>query len=95
MRADPRDRFKTLPLEAQTLLSEGQVSEAIRSLRDSHGIGRREAKAWVNAHIAQEPILRVQLEAQRLELRRKRLLVFLLVDTVVVAAVIWYVYFRP
>jgi hypothetical protein len=95
VRADPRDRFKTLPLEAQTLLSEGQVSEAIRSLRDSHGLGRKEAKAWVNAHIAQEPILRVQLEAQRLESRRKRLLVFLLVDACLVAAVVWYFFFKP
>jgi hypothetical protein len=95
MRAEPRDRFKTLPLEAQTLLSEGQVGEAIRSLRDSHGVGRREAKAWVDAHIAQEPILRVQLEAQRRESRRKGFLAFLVVDAFVVAALIWYVFFRP
>jgi hypothetical protein len=95
MRAEPRDRFKTLPLEAQTLLSEGQVGEAIRSLRDSHGVGRREAKAWVDAHIAQEPILRVQLEAQRRESRRKGFLVFLVFDAFVVAALIWYVFFRP
>jgi len=95
VRADPRDRFKTLPLEAQTLLSEGQVGEAIKSLRVSHGLGRREAKAWVDAHIAQEPILRVQLEARRLESRRKGFLVFLLVDAFLVAALIWYVFFRP
>lgn len=95
MRAEPRDRFKTLPLEAQTLLSEGQVGEAIKSLRVSHGVGRRDAKAWVNAHIAREPILRVQLEAQRLESRRKGLLVFLVVDTFVVAALVWYFFFKP
>jgi hypothetical protein len=95
VRAEPRDRLKALPLEAQTLLSEGQVGEAIKSLRVSHGIGRRDAKAWVNAYIAQEPILRVQLEAQRLESRRKGFLVFLVVDAFLVAALIWYFFFKP
>jgi hypothetical protein len=94
VRADPRDRFKVLPLETRTLLSEGQVGEAIKSLRVSHGLGRRKAKAWIDAHVAQEPILRVQLEAQRLESRRKGFLVFLVVDAFLVAAVIWHVFFR-
>jgi hypothetical protein len=95
MRAEPRDRFRKLPIEAETLLSEGNVMEAIKCLRVSHGLGRRDAKAWINAYIAQEPIVRVQLEAQRREARRKAALVFFVVGAFVTAAVIWFVFFRP
>ncbi|MBC8025181.1 MAG: hypothetical protein H7Y89_04265 [Steroidobacteraceae bacterium] len=95
MRAEPGDRFKPLPLEAQTLLTEGNTIEAIKSLRLSHGLGLKEAKDWVEAHIAQNPILRVQLEAQRRESRRKGLLAFFFVDAVLVAAIVWYFFFKP
>jgi hypothetical protein len=95
MRAERRDRFRPLPLEAQTLLTEGQVIEAINSLRTSHGLRRKDAKAWIDAHIADEPILRVQLEAQRRESRRKGFLVFLVVDALLVAGLIWYFLFKP
>jgi hypothetical protein len=95
MRAEPRDRFRKLPIEAETLLSEGKLAEAIKCLRVSHGLGRRNAKAWINAYIAQEPIVRVQLEAQRREARRKGFLVFFVAIAFVAAAVIWFVFFRP
>jgi hypothetical protein len=95
MRADPTDRFKPLPLEAHTLLTEGRFIDAIKSVRLSHGLGLKDAKDWVDAHIAQDPILRVQIEAQRRESRRKGLTVFLIVDAVLVAGLIWYFYFKP
>jgi hypothetical protein len=87
--------LKPLPLEAQILLAEGKVIDAIKSLRASHGLGLKDAKDWIDAHIAQDPILRVQLEAQRLETRRKALMIFLVVDAIVVAAVVWYFFFKP
>jgi hypothetical protein len=95
VRAAPGDRFKPLPLEARTLLTEGRKIEAIKSVRLSHGLGLKEAKDWIDAHIAQDPLLRVQLEAQRLESRRKGLRLFLIVDAIVVAALVWYFFFKP
>jgi hypothetical protein len=95
MRADPGDRFKPLPLEAQTLLTEGRVIDAVKSLRLSHGLGLKDAKDWIDAHVARDPILRVQLEAQRRESRRKGLTVFFIVDAVLLAAFIWYFFFKP
>lgn len=86
MRAEPR--FKPLPPEPATLLNEGRLIDAIKSLRQSHGLGLREAKAWVEWHIAQDPMLRVQLETRQREARRRFFLWFLLVDAVIVAAVI-------
>jgi hypothetical protein len=69
VRAEPR--FRALPLEAATLLSEGKVIEAIKVVRNTEGAGHREARARVDAHIAQDPILRVQIETQRQARRRK------------------------
>jgi hypothetical protein len=88
MRADPK--FKPLPAEPATLLTEGRMIEAIKVLRNSSGIGLKEAKDWVDWHIAQDPMLRVQLETRQRETRRKFFLWFLLVDAVIAAGVIYY-----
>jgi hypothetical protein len=95
VRADPSDRFKPLPLEAQTLLGEGHVIGAVKSVRASHRLGLKEAKDWVDAHIAQNPLLRVQLEAQQREARRKFFFWFFVVDAIVIAAVIYWFYYAP
>jgi ribosomal protein L7/L12 len=47
MYADPR--FKPLPLEAVTLLNEGRVIEAIKSVREAEQLGLKEAKGRVDA----------------------------------------------
>ena len=92
MRAEPR--FKALPLEAATLLSEGKVLEAIKVVRNAEGTGRREAKARVDAHIAQDPILRVQIETQQQAKRRKFFFWFVVVDLAITAAIIYWFFYR-
>ena len=95
MRAEPYGRFKPLPVEAQTLLGEGRVIDAVKSVRLSHHMGTREAKDWVDAYIATEPLLRVQLETRRKATRRKVFAVMLVLDAVVAAALIWYFFYLP
>jgi hypothetical protein len=92
MRADPR--FKPLPPEPATLLTEGRLIEAIKVLRETQGIGRRQARAWIEWHIGQDPMLRVQLETQQRERRRKFFLWFLVVDAVITAAIIYLLFYR-
>jgi len=93
MRADPR--HKPLPPEPVTLLNEGRLNEAVESLRNSHGLDRRRAREWIDSHIDDNPVLRVQLETIRRARRRRFFAWFLLVDAVVAAAVIWYlIHFR-
>ena len=92
MRAEPR--FKALPLEAATLLSEGNVIEAIKVVRRIEGAGRREARARVDAHIAQDPILRVQLETQQQAKRRKFFFWFVVVDLVITAGIVYGFFYR-
>jgi hypothetical protein len=95
VRAEPYGRFKPLPTEAQTLLGEGRIIEAVRSVRASHNMAVRDAKDWVDAHIASEPLLRVQLETRRKAVRRKWFAVLLGFDALVAAALIWYFFYLP
>jgi len=93
MRADPR--HGPLPPEPATLLTEGRTMDAIKSLRESHGLGFRQARAWIEAHIADNPVLRVQLEAQQRARRRRLFAWFLLADGVIAALVIYYLFYLP
>lgn len=95
MRAEPYGRFKPLPVEAVTLLNEGKVIEAVKSVRASNNLGLREAKDWIDAHIASEPLLRVQLETRQREVRRKIFLGFLVFDAIVAAGLIYYFFYMP
>jgi hypothetical protein len=86
--------FKPLPLEAATLLQEGRVPEAIKAVREAEHIGGRAARKRIDAHLAQEPLLRAQLQAQRQAARRRFFFWFLLVDALIVAALIWWFFYR-
>lgn len=88
MRAERR--FKPLPLEAATLLAEGKTVDAIELLRRAESSSLREAKARVEAHIAQDPLLRVQIEAQQRSTRRKIFFWFVLIDLVITAGIIYW-----
>jgi len=93
LRADRRHR--PLPPEPATLLAEGQVTQAIKVLRASHGIGSRQARDWIEAHIADDPMLRVQLETQQRARRRRMFGWFLLGDAAITALVIYYFFYLP
>jgi hypothetical protein len=93
MRTEPR--FKPLPPEPATLLTEGRLIEAIRVLRESQGIGLKQAKDWIDWHLGQNPILQAQLDAQQRATRRKFFLWFLVADVLIAAAVIYYLFYLP
>ena len=95
MRAEPYGRFKPLPAEAQAFLADGRIIDAVKSVRASHNLGLRDAKDWVDAHIASEPLLRAQLETRRKESRRRTFFVVLVLDAVVAAGVIYYFWYLP
>ena len=92
MRAEPRVR--ELPLEAVALLGEGRINEAIRSLRQSEGLSRSEARRRIDAHFNRDPMLRVQIEAIQSARRRKFFLWFLLLDLVITAGIIYWFFYR-
>ena len=92
MRAEPR--HKPLPIEAVTLLGEGQLIEAIKVVRQTEMLGLRAAKKRVEAHLVGDPVLRVQLETVQKEARRKFFFWFFLVDLVIAAGAIYWFFFR-
>ncbi|HKU91344.1 MAG TPA: hypothetical protein VJP84_16250 [Steroidobacteraceae bacterium] len=91
MKIEPR--FKPLPPEPATLLTEGRLAEAVRVLRTSEDISLARAKQWIAWHVAQDPMLGVQLEVQRRAARRRFFLWFLLVDALIAAAIIYYLFY--
>lgn len=95
MRAEPYGRFKPLPPEAQACLADGRIIDAVKSVRASHNLGLRDARDWIDAHIASEPVLRAQLETLRKEARRRIFLVILVFDAVIAAGVIYYFWYLP
>lgn len=93
MRAERR--VKEISLEAATLLTEGRLSEAVKVVRETEGVSTREARKRVDAHIANDPMLGVQLDTQRRARRRKIAYVLLLAAVSVAAAAIYARYLAP
>lgn len=92
MYADPK--FTPLPLEAITLLNEGRLIEAIKCVRQTEGLGLKDAKGRVDGYLAREPLLRAQLELRQRAARRRFFLWFLVVDLAIAAAVIYWLFYR-
>jgi hypothetical protein len=93
MRAERRR--KDISLEAATLLSEGRFTEAVKVVRADEGLSSREARKRVDAHIAGDPMLGVQLDTQRREHRRRILYALLLAVLLIAGAAIYARYFAP
>jgi hypothetical protein len=93
VRAEPR--HKPLPVEPATLLTEGKLTEAVEVLRRSHGLGRREARAWIKRHLADDPMLEAQIELQRRARRFKVIFWVCLIDILIAAGIIYYLFYLP
>jgi hypothetical protein len=91
MFADPK--FKPMPLEAITLLNEGQLIQAIKVVRETEKLGLKDAKDRVDAYLEREPLLKAQLELNQRAARRRFFFWFLVVDVAIVAAVIYWMRF--
>ena len=92
MKADPR--YPPLPAEIVTLLGEGDVNEAIKVLRSAGAMSQKEARRRIEAHLDQDPILRVQLDTHRSARRRKFFLWFLLIDILITVGIIYWFFYR-
>lgn len=88
MYADPK--FRPLPLEAVTLLNEGHFVQAIKVVRQTEGLGLKEAKDRVDAYLSREPLLRARFELQQRGMRRKFFLWFVVVDVIIVAGIVYW-----
>ena len=87
-------KFKPLPPECVAALDEGKVIDAVKTLRASYGLDLKDAKDWIDWHIGQNPALHEELATRQRGIRRKFFLGFLLIDAVIVAAIIYWFFFR-
>lgn len=87
MYADPK--FRPLPLEAVTLLQEGQVIAAIKVLRQTEALGLKAAKDRIDAYLSREPLLRAQLQLRQAAARRKFFFWLLVVGLMIAGAAFW------
>lgn len=62
------------PLEATVALKQGNKIGAIKIVRTAFGLGLKEAKNAVEAHVAQDPLLRAEMESVVQRRRPGRLL---------------------
>ena len=68
--------------------------EAIKYVRQAEGLGLMEAKQRVEAHVARDPVLKVQIAEQQARTKRKLIQWFLVIDALLLVAVIWYYFGR-
>jgi hypothetical protein len=88
------ERIRPLPLETVTLLQEGQVAAAIKSLREAESLDLRQARVRVDAWLAREPLLKAQLELRQRARRRKIFFWFLVIDLAIAAGIIYWLLHR-
>ena len=88
----PARRIQPLSIEASLAIQDGNIIEAIRLVRERDGLGLAEAKARVDAHIEQNPVLK-ELVAQRRKEQRGQFIKWLVVGELIFAAALAYWFF--
>jgi hypothetical protein len=84
-----------LPAAAIVAVNQGRMIEAIRIVREGEpGLGLAAARARVEAHVARDPMLKAQLEQKMKEARGRLVRWVLVIDVLLVAAVVWYLFGR-
>jgi len=84
-----------LPAAAIVAVSHGRFIEAIRIVRESEpGVGLKEAKDRVEAHVGRDPVLKAQLDAQRAAARGRLIRWVLTIDLLIAAVLLWYFFGR-
>lgn len=74
-----------LPEKALAALQAGNVIDAIKRVKESSGLGLKESKDLVDAHVAAHPELRARLHASRAKERKGCLLLAVLIGLLLAA----------
>ena len=88
------DTHPQLPATAAAAVVRGSKIDAIREVRAATGLGLYEAKQLVERYIAANPVLKSQFEQQNSANRRRLIRWMLVIDVLIAAAVIWWFFGR-
>ena len=92
---DREEQDGSLPADAIVALNQGRFIDAIKLTREAEqGLGLAAAKERVEAYVANDPMLKAQVEQQRAETRRRLVRWVLVIDVVIVAVLVWYFFLR-
>ncbi len=61
---------EAFPLGAVSALQNGKMIDAVKIVREAHGVGLKEAKEAVDRYIASDSLLRSRFDAARAEVRK-------------------------
>ena len=78
-----------LPGAAISALQQGKMIEAIKIVRESTGMGLKEAKDFVDSYINSRPELRTKFATSHSQANLSRLLVFAFLSALITALVFW------
>ena len=94
MKPGESDANAQLPAAATAAVVRGSKIEAIKEVRAATGLGLREAKELVERYIAANPVLKDQYEQQNAANRRRLIRWMLVIDVLIAAAVLWWFFGR-
>jgi len=86
--------FQPLPAAAAAALATGHLIEAIKCVRQAEGLGLAEAKQRVDACVARDPVLQMQVAGQQARMKRGLIKWALVIDALLIIAAIWYFFGR-
>jgi ribosomal protein L7/L12 len=93
--ATESENGEALPAAAIVAINQGRLIEAIKIVRENTaGLGLKEAKERVDAYVGRDPMLKAQLDQQRVGARRKLIKTVLIIDLALAAAIVWYFFGR-
>ena len=81
---------REMPAEALAALQQGNKIEAIRIVREAHGIGLKEAKDYVERHIEADPVLKAAIRAHTIQISPAQMLRFALVVALIAILFLWW-----
>lgn len=87
---ESRARAGQMPAQALAALQRNNKIEAIKIVRQEHGIGLKEAKDFVESHVDGDVALQAQMRTQGPQLSAGQLLRFLSVVALVVIVFLWW-----
>lgn len=90
----PTRKPQPLSIEASLAIQDGNLIEAIKLVRERDGIGLAEAKARVDAHIAQNPVLKEHVSQRQREQRAQFVKWLVVAELIFAGAVVYWLFGR-
>jgi len=92
--AAPQEDERPLPAAAAAALALGRLVDAIKQVRAAEGLDLAQARARVDAHLRRHPGLKAQVDAELARMKRTVIRWVIVIDVILFAAVLWWIFGR-